>query len=173
MVSATQGKDRRNTKRQRNKLKRLAEKKKYVVDLERLQGICSRNYGLFLRLLPLHYQLMQSWVFDVSSKLSFELRVIEISRYTEAFVLKQIDEHLPTSLKTQIEFRLYHDAQMLEVIGYQQHSNLRANNPYPNPRLHHKDEKFQVNSLLKDWLNLVVNQHNQTSGLTLLTSPLI
>ena len=149
------------------------EKKRYVVNLERLQAICSRNYGLFLRLLPLRYELSQSWHFDVSTGLSFELQVAEISRYTETFVLKQTDNHLPQCLKTQIEFRIYHDAQMLEVVGYQQQVNLRANNTYPNDKLHLPDEKFQVNSLLKDWLNLVVNQHNQKSGVLPLTSPLI
>jgi len=152
---------------------KLAVKKKYVVNLEQLQSICSRNYGLFLRLLPLQYHLSQSWIFKVSTTLKFELEVAEISRYTENFVLRQIDNHLPKSLQTEIEFRLYHDAQMLEVTGYQQQTNLRANNPYPNPKLHHKDEKFQVNSLLKDWLNMVVNQHNQTSGQIAMSSPLV
>ena len=154
-------------------MKQVRNKAKYVVDLEKLQAICSRNYGLFLRLLPEQYQEQQSWRFDISTSLKFELKVQALSRYTETFVLRQIDKHLPLAMNTDIEFRLYHDAQMLEVIGYQRQNNLRANNPYPNPKLHHKDEKFQVNSLLKDWLNLVVNQHNQTSGLTLLTSPLI
>ena len=148
-------------------------KKKYVVDLQQLQSICSRNYGLFLRLLPFEYQIAQSWTFAVSASLKFELTVTDISRYTEKFVLRQTDKHLPKGLQTEIEFRLYHDAQMAEVVGYQQQTNLRANNPYPNPKLHHKDEKFQVNSLLKDWLNLVVNQHCPTSGLRLMTSPLL
>jgi len=154
-------------------LKTNRTKSKYVVDLKQLQAVCSRNYGLFLRLLPEQYQERQAWRFDISTSLKFELTVANLSRYTETFVLRQIDQHLPLSMNTDIEFRLYHDAQMLEVIGYQRQNNLRANNPYPNPKLHHKDEKFQVNTLLKDWLNLVVNQHNQTTGQQLLTSPLV
>ena len=130
---------------------------KYVPNLKKLQHICSRNYGLLLRFLPLEYQVWQVWVLKVSDVLRFELTVDEVSRYTECLSLVQIDAHLPTNMKTNIDFRVYHDAQMVEVIGFQKQAGIRANNPYPNPKLHHKDEKYQINQLLKEWLDLVVN----------------
>lgn len=134
---------------------------KYVPNLKKLQLICGRNYGVFLRLLPLEYALGQKWVLHISDNLVFELTVSEISRYTEGFTLVQIDNHLPNNMKTNIDFRVYHDAQMLEVTGFQQEKGIRASNPYPNPKLHHKDEKYQVNLLLKDWLNMAVNHQEK------------
>lgn len=137
---------------------------KYVPNLKKLQQMCSRNYGLLLRLLPLEYRVGQVWVLKISDTLRFELKVSEISRYTECLSLEQIDEHLPANMKTNIDFRVYHDAQMVEVTGFQKQAGIRANNPYPNPKLHHKDEKYQINLLLKEWLNLVVNHQAKGSN---------
>ena len=131
--------------------------KKYVPNLQQLQAICTRNYGLLLRLLPLSYELGQSWEIEISDQLSFSLTVTEISRYTEVFSLIQKNGRLPAVFNTEINFRAYHDAQMLEVTSFQNHKNIRANNPYPNPKLHQKDEKFQVNQLLREWLNMASN----------------
>lgn len=143
--------------------------KKYVPNLKKLQHICSRNYGLLLRLLPLEYHVQQHWLIQVSDTLSFELTVTEISKYTECFSLKQLDNHLPVNFKTNIDFRVYHDAQMVEVTGFQKQKGIRANNPYPNPKLHHKDEKYQINLLLKDWLNLV--SEHQSQGKEVIVTP--
>ncbi len=132
----------------------LAKKERYVVNLNRLQNICSRNYGLLLRLLPLHYKVNQQWLININEQLYFDLTVQEITPYTERFLLKQQNRQMPSVCNLEIEFRLYHDAQMVEVIKYQQQERIRANNEYPNDKLHQKDEKTQINQLLKDWLNL-------------------
>lgn len=143
---------------------------KYVPNLKKLQHTCTRNYGLLLRLLPMEYSVTQTWVLAISKNLTFELTVTDISRYTESFTLLQVDSQLPVNMKTNIDFRVYHDAQMVEVIGFQKQNRIKATNPYPNPKLHHKDEKYQINLLLKDWLNLVVN--HQASGVdTLVLAP--
>lgn len=147
-----------------------AKKDKYVVDLKRLQSVCTRNYSLLLRLLPLQYKLGQQWHIDLTNGLYFELRVLEISAYTERYELIQKKHSLPDLFNMEFEFRVYHDAQMLEVISYQKHSRIRANNPYPNPHLHHKDEKLQINLLLKDWLNLAIEHQSSNTDNSLLNA---
>lgn len=159
---------------------KVINKDKYVVDLQRLQGLCTRNYALLLRLLPLQYELGQQWQIKMPNGLYFELSVLEISAYTECYKLAQkvwavSDEEgesspslVPGFMNMEFEFRVYHDAQMLEVISYQKQSRIRANNPYPNEHLHHKDEKLQVNQLLKDWLNLAVKHQSKNNNKTLL-----
>lgn len=134
---------------------------KYVPNLQKVQAICSRNYALLLRLLPIEYDADSSWDIDCDEQLQFRLKVIDRSRYTETISLTQVTSHLPKFMETEFEIRVYHDAQMVEVTSFQKHNRLRQNYPYPNPNLHHKDEKFQVNSLLKDWLNLVLAKQNQ------------
>jgi len=133
------------------------KKEKYVVDLKRLQTICSRNYALLLRLLPLEYIQGQQWHIELGQGLYFELSVSDISPYTEQFTLQQRSTLSTLVGQMDIEFRLYHDAQMVEVTKYQQQDRIRPNNPYPNDKLHHKDEKTQINALLKDWLNLAID----------------
>ena len=147
------------------------KKEKYVVDLQKLQSICSRNYALLLRLLPLDYSNQQTWQIELGQGLYFILSVLDVTPYTEQFKLVQ-KSNLPTLVgQLEIEFRLYHDAQMVEVTKYQQQDRIRANNPYPNSKLHHKDEKTQINALLKDWLNLAIDhQFNKSKSSVLRNS---
>lgn len=139
-------------------------------DLQQMQAICSRNYALLLRLLPLEYGQKDSWLITLNDSIQFKLTVLETSVYTEVFRLVQTNTKLPKALQTAIEFRLYHDAQMVEVTKYQNRSRLRATYPYPNPDLHHKDEKFQVNALLKDWLNLAIKSQSESAPERLLNT---
>ena len=141
-----------------------AIRKKYVPDLQKLQSICSRNYGLLVRLLPLEYEQKANWVIEVSGALEFTLSVIDKTPYTETMKLSQSSPSVPEFMATEIEFRIYHDAQMVEVLSFQKQTRIRQKYTYPNPMLHQKDEKVQVNALLKDWLNLVTNQQAKQSG---------
>ncbi len=149
-----------------------ALRKKYVPDLQKLQGICSRNYALLVRLLPLEYQNKASWQIEVSEGLRFDLVVIEKTPYTETMKLVQANPAIPKFMATEIEFRVYHDAQMVEVLSFQKQAKLRQKYSYPNPMLHQKDEKVQVNALLKDWLNLVTNQQDKKTGEIRLLTPI-
>ena len=141
-----------------------ATRKKYVPDLQKLQGICSRNYGLLVRLLPLEYKETETWSVKVSNSLNFSLIVKAKTPYTETMRLVQNNPSIPKFMATEIEFRIYHDAQMVEVLSFQKQSRLRQKYGYPNPMGHQKDEKVQVNALLKDWLNLVTNQQQKRTG---------
>lgn len=141
-----------------------AVRKKYVPDLQKLQSICSRNYGLLVRLLPLEYEQKANWVIEVSGALEFTLSVVDKTPYTETMKLTQSSPNIPKFMATEIEFRIYHDAQMVEVLSFQKQTRIRQKYTYPNPMLHQKDEKVQVNALLKDWLNLVTNQQAKQSG---------
>lgn len=137
---------------------------KYVPNLQKLQAVCARNYALLMRLLPLEYKVLDTWSLCLADKLTYRLTVESSSPYTETMRLVQSNDSMPKFMATEIEFRVYHDAQMVEVIGFQKQTRLRQNYPYPNPKLHQKDEKMQVNTLLKDWLNLVVNTQNEKQG---------
>ncbi|GHB62982.1 hypothetical protein GCM10008107_10100 [Psychrosphaera saromensis] len=144
---------------------------KYVPNLQKMQAVCARNYALLLRLLPMEYAQDASWDIKCDKHLEFQLKVIERSRYTDTLSIIQLTSHLPKFMVSEFEVRVYHDAQMAEVIGFQKHKRLRQNYPYPNAKLHHKDEKYQVNSLLKDWLNLVFTKQNELTNKDALMTP--
>jgi uncharacterized protein YqiB (DUF1249 family) len=122
--------------------------------------------------LPLEYEPKANWMIKVADALEFNLAVLDKTPYTETMKLSQNSPSIPQFMATEIEFRIYHDAQMVEVLSYQKQSRLRQKYTYPNPMLHHKDEKVQVNALLKDWLNLVTNQQEKQPGETRLLSPI-
>lgn len=144
---------------------------KYVPNLHKMQAICTRNYALLLRLLPMEYNEGASWDIKCDGLLEFQLKVTEQSRYTDTLSITQSVSNLPKFMVSEFDVRVYHDAQMAEVIGFQKHKRLRQNYPYPNPKLHHKDEKYQVNSLLKDWLNLVFTKQNELTNKGALMTP--
>lgn len=146
-------------------------KPKYVPDLRKLQGICSRNYAVFIRLLPIEYKQGDMWSIKLSDSLQFTLSVETKTPYTETMKLVQQNPVVPKFMATEVEFRVYHDAQMAEVIAFQKQTRFRQKYTYPNPKLRQKDEKLQVNALLKDWLNLVSEQQTKLSGEARLLTP--
>lgn len=139
---------------------------KYVPNLAKMQQVCSRNYALLLRAIPLEYEQGESWSFQINPMLHFVLTVNKLSPYTEDMTLRMHDSTMPKYMNTEIEFRLYHDAQMVEVTSFQKQTRLRQSYPYPNPKLHHKDEKMQNNMLLKDWLNMATTAARKVNKTT-------
>jgi uncharacterized protein YqiB (DUF1249 family) len=59
------------------------------------------------------------------------------------------------------ELRVYHDARMVEVTGFQSRRHIEARYEYPNPAMYARDEKAQQNIFLADWLSHCLEQgHN-------------
>jgi uncharacterized protein YqiB (DUF1249 family) len=81
--------------------------------------------------------------------------IIEIdacAKYTTDISLKQassVSEFLP---HLNLSVRLYHDAKVAEVIQHDFHQRIKPSYGYPNPDMHQKDEKYQLNAFLGDWL---------------------
>lgn len=90
--------------------------------------------------------------YQVGNGLQFQLTVTEESRFTSQVILAQHNPELPSYLQARIEIRLYHDVRMAEVCAAQQISMLQPRYDYPNQKMHHRDEKEQVNLFLADWL---------------------
>lgn len=130
--------------------------RRYVPDFKGLMNYCDANYLRFLQLLPAMREV-DRWVFGVEAVREKPLsrvclQVIERSRYTTTVTLEQEYDYptwLPTPL---ITVRLYHDARMAEVLGYQRSSKIRQSYDYPNAGMFQRDEKNQLNALLGEWL---------------------
>lgn len=131
---------------------------RYTVDLQHLQTVCALNYGRLRRLLPglAHDEYRFHWEQPGSQPALMEVMVLERSAYTDTLLLRQTvrpeDERLPWYPRLDMEVRIYHDAELAEVLRFQAARRIPARNRYPNAAMHARDEKTQVNEFLAECL---------------------
>ncbi|GAB3030970.1 DUF1249 domain-containing protein [Bowmanella dokdonensis] len=137
--------------------------KKYVPRLASLQAICSANYGRLLQLLPELDQESLEYRFAAGQGMSFGIAVQLCEPYTTTLEMRQLSDALPGYLQPVMQVRLYHDARMAEVLGFQHMGRFRPSYPYPNRLMHQKNEKELVNHFLSEWLGFCLKQRSQSS----------
>ena len=74
------------------------------------------------------------------------------SKYTSLLVINQSRLSNPNLISTKIEIPIYHDVRMAEVKSFNGKRQFWVRNRYPNKNMFHKDEKFQWNKFLFEWL---------------------
>jgi hypothetical protein len=121
----------------------------YRINLADQQAECALNYARICRLLPqvLHGQ---AWLFGLPAGERMSFSVKERGPYTTTLIICQSADHLWSNSECQV--RVYHDAQMAEVIAFQRQQRIKPVNDYPNPHMHQVDEKAQLNRFLGEWL---------------------
>ncbi len=129
----------------------------YRVNLKAQQGEAEANYLRLRRLVPrigldqpVEVELPASGWIDERSLV--EIRVIDQARYTETLALRQLDAIADWLRPLDISVRLYHDLRMAEVIRCQGQRPPWPTPPYRNLHMHHRDEKWQLNAFLGEWL---------------------
>ena len=111
-------------------------RRKYVPHLPSIQRVCALNYVRLIRLLPdcdtedLEYQ------FQVNKVLNYSIKIVECSRYTSTVVMSQDSVIGPDFMHPVVRVRLYHDAQLAEVIEAQHIGALQPSYEYPNIKMH-------------------------------------
>lgn len=80
-----------------------------------------------------------------------ELRVLERSPYTAELELLQ-SRPIWRGVRTQLRVRAYLDVRMAEVVGCARSPRLLPRYPYPNDKGLARDEKWQLDQLLGEWL---------------------
>ena len=141
---------------------------RYTVDLRHLQTLCALNYGRLRRLLPEpaeqaqgqaqgsehdHCRYRFHWNQPGAEQALMEIRMLERSAYTDTLLIHQTTTRLPWCPRLEMEVRLYHDAALAEVLRFQSSRRIPARNRYPNPAMHARDEKTQVNAFLAECLD--------------------
>lgn len=138
---------------------------KYRPNLPSLMNLCASNYVLSLRLLADNEHEGEQREFFISGKLAYVLRVLEVTKYTS--VIEIIQQSIISSdilgeiIRPKMMVRLYHDAQVAEVISSQGVRHVKPRYDYPNDRMHLPDEKLQINQFLKEWLQISL-EHGHT-----------
>ncbi|WP_169929410.1 DUF1249 domain-containing protein [Pseudidiomarina aestuarii] len=132
------------------------KRKRYQFDLAALQRMAAVNYAL-LQTMVENLKTATARRIKVGRQLHFTIEVTETAPYTTEVRIQQqsITQQLPGLKETQLDVRLYHDAQLAEVVRSQGIERLQPVYPQPNPNMHQPDEKHQMNQFLSDWLQMI------------------
>jgi len=127
-------------------------KKRYIPDLVQMAAVCEANYIRLLKLLPNDQKKHTFSVSSGSQAVSVSLTITEEHPYTTMLDVQQQGLHNQWLQPQSMQVRMYHDANMAEVLSYQQHSQIQGSYKYPNQQMHSPDEKLQLNLFLAQWL---------------------
>ncbi|MDT7526257.1 MULTISPECIES: DUF1249 domain-containing protein [Idiomarinaceae] len=134
---------------------------RYQFDLAALQRLAAVNYACLQPLVKTAHRV-GAWVVKISPQLSFVLSVLEQAPYTTEIRIQQqataATARLPRWSEVQLDVRLYHDAQLAEVIRSQGVERIQARYEQPNAAMHQRNEKHQINQFLQEWLQLLRQQ---------------
>jgi len=147
-------------------------KSRYVPKLDNMHKVCELNYARLLSLLPDCDTESLEYQFQVNQTLKYQLKILESSRYTSSVQMsQQCNEGQasegPDFMRPVVVVRLYHDAQMAEVISSQHITALKPSYEYPNNKMYQRNEKEMVNSFLGEWLQFCLknSEQLQSSGI--------
>lgn len=127
--------------------------KRQNIDRLNMMMVYEANYQRLMQLVPDLRAMTGVIVSRNEDKTGICLTVIEHCKYTTTIALThylRMDGKMVPDLDMKI--RVYHDAQVAEVIGYQHESRFASYYPYPNPRMRHHFEKRQINLFFSEWL---------------------
>ena len=149
----------------KNKISRYKHSKRGLNQLLRLY---ERNYLKLVHLFPIADReksmvyLMPEGVLNKEIKISCK----RLSSHTSVIEIYK-SKSLSLLQNTEIEIYIYHDAKMAEVRKFNGKRQFWLRNKYPNKNMLSKDEKFQWNFFLEEFLT-----HTKTHGLSILKNAL-
>ena len=143
----------------KNRYTAINKSRKNLSDLIRLYEI---NYLKLMKLLPIQ-KINTEFNFLIPEGLNnseIKISVNKESKHTSKLTLykSNLFRHMDD---TKMEIYIYHDARMTEVRRFNGKSQFWLRNKYPNKNMLSKDEKFQWNIFLSEFLT-----HAQLHGLS-------
>jgi uncharacterized protein YqiB (DUF1249 family) len=127
-------------------------KDKYQPNISAFLALCGRNYAYILRWLPKNDSLVP-WIVQGEFGV-LAVSIVENTKYTQ---LVEISRDVPDSYflnPPKVLVRIYHDAQLAEVLTSRQICHLKPVYNYPNSDMHQIDEKFRINAFLEELLKI-------------------
>ncbi|MCL1088091.1 DUF1249 domain-containing protein [Shewanella profunda] len=134
------------------------QKPRYRPNVSDFLALCGRNYGYMLKWLPLEVAIGQSWQLEGEFGI-LVVRILENTKYTQLVEISRPLGMVEFINTPKVLVRIYHDAKLAEVLTGQQIYQLRPVYDYPNLRMYHSDEKYQVNAFLEELLKIGSQQH--------------
>ena len=112
------------------------------------------NFKKLARVVPDLHELKTSTTVQGKHGARLCLQILEISKYTKTFslTLEHANEQ-PWLPNLHLKVRNYYDANVTEVLAFQRKHRLDARYSYPNRHMFQRDEKWQINQFLSEWLD--------------------
>ena len=132
--------------------------------LNQLLHLYERNYLKLVHLFPIADQETSMVYLIPEGALNKEIKISckRLSSHTSVIEIYK-SKSLSLLQNTEIEIYIYHDAKMAEVRKFNGKRQFWLRNKYPNKNMLSKDEKFQWNFFLEEFLT-----HTKTHGLSIL-----
>jgi len=128
----------------------------YIQSLPKYLTLCERNYANVMRILPSAGTTGASQLLTIANE-QYEVVIEQAAKYTTDICITQVQGAVEGLFTPPMNVRIYHDAKVAEVVHPNYHSRIKPSYGYPNPKMHHKDEKYQVNAFLHDWLSFCMS----------------
>lgn len=130
------------------------KKSRYLPDLALMMAECEANYARLTKLMPDMSDQCQRRIGVSLKKHNVEIQfaVVECFKYTAT--LRVSISFCASQWLQGSDFlvRIYHDAQMAEVVENYSKRQLKGRYRYPNHKMYQSDEKVQANLYLGEWL---------------------
>jgi uncharacterized protein YqiB (DUF1249 family) len=134
---------------------------RYIPSLPKYLTLCEHNYLRLLKLLPANEENQSLRKVKLGNS-EFAITVDNTEKYTQDISIKQLNGALKGVMPLYLTVRLYHDAKVAEIVHHDYHQRIKPSYGYPNPKMHQKDEKYQLNAFLYDWLVACI-EHGQAT----------
>jgi uncharacterized protein YqiB (DUF1249 family) len=138
----------------------LREQQKYSPSLDQMIGQCTVNYVHLLKLFPGMREFKKNatrrFRLSALNESIVTCTITEAAPYTTFLTFTQdsgAEGSAIERMRLRINVRLYHDAQLAEVVDAEQKTVLPGRFGYPNRRMCQVDEKAQCNRFLGEWLS--------------------
>lgn len=135
-------------------LERPEVNRKPPVDLQDHHGQCEINYHRCMALMPGCRSGERVWSFAVEEapRIDVHITLCEAAPYTTTVDIVPSYRDAVYLQAPKLRVRLYHDAQMAEVIGWNRQRHWLPRYHYPNKNMYQRDEKLSLNRFLGDLL---------------------
>ena len=149
----------------KNKINKYKHSKRGLNQLLRLY---ERNYFKLVHFFPVADNEKSMVYLMPEGELNKEIKISckKLSSHTSVIKIYKT-KSLSLLQNTEIEIYIYHDAKMAEVRKFNGKRQFWLRNKYPNKSMLSKDEKFQWNFFLEEFLT-----HTKTHGLSILKDAL-
>ena len=123
---------------------------------------CELNYSRLLRLTDENSCLGSSFRIKNAHHSIIDFKVIELAKFTTTLFIRIESNKLKWLPCIELKARVYRDAKMAEVRKFNGKKQFWLRNRYPNKNMLTKDEKFQWNFFLEEFLT-----HTKNYGLSI------
>ena len=132
--------------------------------LNQLLRLYERNYQKLIKFFPIDRSQIEIDYLIPEGKKNSEIKIAckNLSSHTSAITISKT-KSLSLLQDTNIEIYLYHDAKLAEVRKFNGKKQFWLRNRYPNKNMLTKDEKFQWNFFLEEFLT-----HTKDYGLSII-----